>query len=391
MSIIIFLIILGILVLVHEFGHFIVAKKNGVLVEEFGFGFPPRIFGKKIGETIYSFNLIPFGGFVKLFGEEYKEVGTGSDLTAAKKKGAFVYKSPSIKALIIVAGVIMNIVLAVFLYYFTLSLNNFRSELLPLLNNYSFRFGKQENRIVVGGISPNSPASKTKIQTGDITMQAGAKNGEGTIDWFPISRTDQFINFVKNSQDKEIYLRLENLINGETKTIRVTPKYDQRLKRAIIGINLVEAAVIAYDTPADRIFSGLFHSYNISAYNVSGLRYLFAQSFKQRSVEPIAQGSAGPIGIFKVVSELIESSGKKVVINLLNLLALLSLSLAIINMIPFPALDGGRFVMVLYEWITGRRFNAVIEKYLVVGGFLLLMALALLVAVNDILKIYLHS
>ena len=388
MSIIIFLIILGILVLVHEFGHFIAAKKNGVLVEEFGFGFPPRLIGKKIGETIYSFNLIPFGGFVKLFGEEYKEVGTDRDLTAARKKRAFVYKPPSIKALIIVAGVLMNIILAVFLYYFTLSLNNFRSEPLPLLNNYSFRFGKQENRIVVGDISPNSPASQTKIQIGDIAMQAGAKNTGENIDWFSISRPDQFIDFVKNSQDKEIYLQLENLINGETKTIQVTPKYDQKLKRAIIGINLIEAVVITYDTPADRVFSGFLHSYNISAYNVSGLRYLFAQSFKQKSVEPIAQGSAGPIGIFKLVSELVESSGKKVVINLLNLLALLSLSLAITNMIPFPALDGGRFVMVLYEWITGRRFNAVIEKYLVVGGFLFLMVLALLVAMNDIIKIY---
>ncbi|OGK35614.1 hypothetical protein A3F60_01470 [Candidatus Roizmanbacteria bacterium RIFCSPHIGHO2_12_FULL_39_8] len=97
MSIIIFLIILGILVLVHEFGHFIAAKKNGVLVEEFGFGFPPRLIGKKIGETIYSFNLIPFGGFVKLFGEEYKEVGTDRDLTAARKKRALYTNLPLLK------------------------------------------------------------------------------------------------------------------------------------------------------------------------------------------------------------------------------------------------------------------------------------------------------
>jgi regulator of sigma E protease len=282
----------------------------------------------------------------------------------------------------------MNIILAVFLYYATLSLNNFRSEPLPLLNNYSFRFGTQENRIVVGGISPNSPAAKTKIQTGDIALRAGAKIDTAEISWFSISNPDQFINFVKSSDNKELYLDLENLINGETKTIKVTPKYDQKLKRAIIGINLVEATVLTYDKPTEKLFSGFLHSYNMSAYNVSGLTYLFSQSFKQKSVEPIAQGSAGPIGIFKVVDDLVKSSGKKVVLNLLNLLALLSLSLAIINMIPFPALDGGRFVMVLYEWITGRRFNAVIEKYLVVGGFLLLMALALLVAFNDIMRIY---
>src|SRR3989344_1857066 len=178
MSIIIFLLILGILILVHEFGHFIAAKKNGVLVEEFGFGFPPRLFGKKIGETLYSLNLIPFGGFVKLFAEEYKEVGAG---IAAKKKRAFVFKPPAVKALIIVAGVLMNIILAIFLYYVTLSLNNFRSEPLPLIGEYSFRFGKQENRIIVGAVTANSPASRTKIQAGDVALRAGSKKETGEI------------------------------------------------------------------------------------------------------------------------------------------------------------------------------------------------------------------
>src|SRR3990172_10291688 len=110
MSIVIFIIILGILVLVHEFGHFIAAKKNGVLVEEFGFGFPPRLFGKKIGETLYSINLFPIGGFVKLFGEEYHEVKkteNRSPITDHRSR-AFVFKSPPKKALIIVAGVLMN-------------------------------------------------------------------------------------------------------------------------------------------------------------------------------------------------------------------------------------------------------------------------------------------
>src|SRR3989344_7939069 len=106
MSIIVFIIILGILVLVHEFGHFLAAKKNGVRVEEFGFGFPPRIFGKKIGETIYSFNLFPIGGFVKLFGEEYHELA-GKTINKLSAR-AFSNKKSWQKATVIVSGVLGN-------------------------------------------------------------------------------------------------------------------------------------------------------------------------------------------------------------------------------------------------------------------------------------------
>ena len=105
-SILIFFLVLSILVIVHEFGHYIVAKKNGILVEEFGFGLPPRIFGKKIGETLWSINLLPFGGFVKLHGEMSEEGVT-------KKERAFVYKSKKIKIAVIVAGVIMNFLLGI--------------------------------------------------------------------------------------------------------------------------------------------------------------------------------------------------------------------------------------------------------------------------------------
>ena len=123
MTIIIFILILAILILIHELGHFIMAKKNDILVEEFGFGFPPRLWSKKSGETIYSINLLPVGGFVKLFGEEYQEIEPGRLRSKAGKPlrlnitKAFVSKKPWQKTLVILGGVLMNIFLAVFIYY----------------------------------------------------------------------------------------------------------------------------------------------------------------------------------------------------------------------------------------------------------------------------------
>ena len=155
-SVVIFILILGFLVLIHEFGHFIVAK-SGVRVEEFGFGFPPRLWGKKIGDTIYSVNAIPLGGFVA-FGEEYNELPQSpkspkSPLPAEALRigGAKVailpclcLQKPWIKTLIILAGVIMNAALGITIYYSLLTVNHFQSEPLPLLRPYHFRFGTQE-------------------------------------------------------------------------------------------------------------------------------------------------------------------------------------------------------------------------------------------------------
>src|SRR3989344_3833234 len=126
MTLLIFIIILSVLVLVHEFGHFIVAKKNGIRVEEFGLGLPPRVFGRKIGETVYSFNLLPFGGFVKLTGEDDTEVTSKSD------PKSFVSKSPRVRAAILVAGVTMNLILAVVVFQFVLASNNYKTLYLPL-------------------------------------------------------------------------------------------------------------------------------------------------------------------------------------------------------------------------------------------------------------------
>jgi len=283
---------------------------------------------------------------------------------------------------------LMNFLLAIFLYYITLSLNNFKSEPMPLINDYNFRFGSQENRVVIGAVVKKSPASKTKIQIGDLTSRIGVKTKSGQIIWYPISKPEQFIELVKKSKDTPIYLDLENIINDEKKIVQVIPRYDPELKRAIIGINLVEATIIKYDTVLDRLFMGFLQSYNVTAYNLEGMRFLINQSAKEKSLQPVAEGSAGPLGIFRIIDETVQSSGKKLTLNTLNLLALLSLSLGFINILPFPALDGGRFALVVYEWLTKRRINQNLERNLNLIGFVILLTLAGLITINDIIKIY---
>lgn len=380
--------ILSLLVLIHEFGHFIAAKKNGVLVEEFGLGFPPRVFGIKIGETLYSINLLPLGGFVKVYGEEYHE--TERAIEAMKKGGeslrerAFVFKKPPQKALILVAGVLMNIFLGVAIYYVLLASTGFKSEPIPIINNYHFRFGDSENRVIVAQSVKGSPAEKAGAQTGDQVMRIRTSP---TSEWQMIYNTDELIRIINSSENAPVQLELVNVANNDQKIITVSPKYNEELKRNVIGVNLAEAVILKYESPVQKVFSGFMHSYNIMAYNLNAMGSLLTSSFKEKSVGPVAGAVSGPIGILGVIQDTVNSSGKKLIFNLANITALLSLSLATMNLLPFPALDGGRLIFVVYEWITKRRPNSQIERVANLAGFLFLISLMLLVTASDIFKL----
>jgi len=364
-----------VLVLIHELGHFLMAKKNGVLVEEFGFGLPPRILGKKIGETIYSINLLFFGGFVKLYGEEQHELALTPDR-------AFISKKPWQKTLIILSGVLMNVILAVIIYYFLLAGNAFQSEPLPLFNNYQFRFGHQEGRIVVTDVVKGSPAESAGVKQEDIVLRFKISNGN----WINIQSGQQLIKNVSRLENIPVTIDLYNLKNGNKKTLTIKPIYDKTLKRAVIGIQMIDGTVIKYQTPVEKIFSGFLHSYNITAYNLKTFAYLFETAYQQKKMEIVSQSVSGPIGIFAVIQNLVKTSGNKFITNLLNIIASLSLSLALMNILPFPALDGGRLIFIIYEWITGKQAHPKIEYYINFIGFFLLIALAILITINDIMR-----
>lgn len=391
MTIIVFFIILSVLILIHELGHFIAAKKNGVEVEEFGFGLPPRIFGKKIGKTFYSINLLPIGGFVKLFGEEVHEIDNQTKslkkqkLIKEIKEKAFIYKKPWQKAMIVLGGVFMNLVLGVLIFYITLSLNQFKSTPIPIfLKDYQFKFGEESKKVIITRINKNSPAEKSGLKEEDIVLRYKTENTQ----WKNIRTSKDFINAIKDRKEEKVFLEVINNKNGRKKTAEVKPVYSSDLKRYIIGVSLADSIVIEYSKPLEKVFSGFIHSYNLIDYNFKIFGYLISSSIKEKNPSTITQSVTGPIGIFAVVDDTVRKSGEKLLINLLELSALISLSLAIMNILPLPALDGGRMIFVLYEWIFKKQPNKNIEKYVNLIGFLFLLLLALIVAINDIIRFF---
>ena len=380
-SLILFILILSFLVLIHEFGHFIAAKKSGIKVEEFAIGFPPKLFSIKRGETTYSINIFPLGGFVRLFGEEYKEV---TNITSEKNR-AFAYKKPYQKALVVAAGVFMNLLFGVVIMYGILGFNGFKSDPLPLIFPHHFTFGVQEGRVIATNLVKGSPAEKAGIKPEDI-ISSYSINRDNAITH--LTSAQQLINIIKQSPGKKVYLETVNLKNGSTKTIAVVPEYNSTLKRAIIGVSLIDGIVISYNKPLDTLFSGFMHSYNVLEYNMSAIGQLIGIAVKEKSVSPVSSAVAGPVGIYGVVNDMVKTSGAQLVKNILNLMALLSLSLGFMNILPFPALDGGRMVFVVYEWITGKAVNKTIENVTNVGGFIFLIGVAVLVSINDILRLF---
>ena len=206
-TILVFLFILTILVIVHELGHFLMARKFGIRVEEFGFGFPPRAFSIKKGETIYSVNWLPIGGFVKLYGED--EAGGGRITVSHKEKvsgdeeQAFYAKPVWQRALVVVAGVVMNMVLAVAIFYAFLFIANFKTE-LPLLTDHKFFGVHQTNTtdVIIGKVAPNSPAQTGGIKELSKVISVGGQ---------PVSTTDAFIAFVNEHKGKVITVDLQEL------------------------------------------------------------------------------------------------------------------------------------------------------------------------------------
>lgn len=392
-SLIIFLLILSFLVLIHEFGHFIMAKLNGVRVEEFAIGFPPRLFTIKYGETNYSINIFPLGGYVKLFGEEYQEVdpskikaqNQNSNQNNVALSKAFAFKKPYQKALIVAAGVVMNLLFGVLILYGILAYNGFKSDPLPMLFPHQFTFGQQEGRVIATNLAKGSPAEKAGIKPEDI-ISSYSIDSDSSITH--LTSANQLIETIKKSGGKTIYLETVNLKNGSTKTVPVIPQYNAKLKRAIIGVSLIDGVVISYQNQPDKLLSGFLHSYNVLEYNFSAIGQLIGMSIKEKDASLVSGAVAGPVGIYGVVNDIVQTSGAQLVKNILNLMALLSLSLGVMNILPFPALDGGRMVFVVYEWISGKQVNKTVENVTNIAGFVFLMGLAVLVSINDIMRLF---
>lgn len=366
LAIIIFIIILSVLVMIHEFGHFIMAKRAGIEVEEFGYGLPPRIWGKKIGKTIYSINWLPFGGFVRLKGEDPTDVHKND-------KDSFWVKTPLQRTSVIVAGVFMNFLLAVVIFYVALFMLGFKVN-LPLLVDHDFKFVNESRQVWITGIVDGSPAQQAGIEAGDSIVGANGEN---------IDSIDKLESVIRSSENKEINFTVENSATNVRRDVKATPKFSDKLNAPAIGVGLGELASLKYETPTQKLFAGFIHSYNTLDYSMRVFAQLIRTSIRERNISAVSEGVSGPVGIAAVTSQAVALGPSSV----LQLAALLSLNLAFLNILPIPALDGGRFFFLLVEVITRKRTHPKLEKWVHTIGFAVLIGLILLITYNDIIRI----
>lgn len=373
LTIIIFLITLLILVVSHEFGHFITAKKFGVKVLEFGFGLPPKIFGKKIGETIYSLNLLPIGGFVRLFGEDETEE------KVLKNERSFAAKKVWQRIIIVTAGVWANLLLAMVIFWIVLGFQGFK-ENIPLLIPFKF-VGVNQNTeavIVVGRVAEDSPASAAGVNPGDRISE---------FDGQKLENGEQLFTLTKEKGGEKVSLTLIDP-EEEKRQVEVTPRKDPPEGQGPLGVELgsVTIAHLNYQTTSQKIFSGPVHSYNLASYSFAVLGKFIGQAFEEKSFEPVSGTVAGPVGITNVAGMILQT--KSPLIPYLNFMALLSLNLGIINILPFPALDGGRLFFLTIEAVFRKRVKAEVEKWVHTIGMVILIALIILITFSDIKKFF---
>lgn len=342
-----FLVLIGLslLVLGHEAGHFFAAKMFGVKVEEFGFGFPPRIFAKKFGETEYSLNWLPFGGFVKISGER-GEFAMVED--PVSKSQAFVHSSRLFytqptwkKSLMLLAGVIINFILG------------------WLFISAALMIGTP-NALVIGGVQPNSPAAAVGLAAGDI------------VEHYQDAKS--FIQFIDahRGQPTEVVVNR----SGKEMTFTVTPRLQTAANEGAIGVELAEAGS-PREAPLPALWDGLQASISLLGMTFMAFYQLFRDLFVHAS---LMQGVTGPVGIFGIA----EQTGQIGLIYLLQFIGIISINLAVVNCIPFPALDGGRFLMVLIEKIKGSAVSEKVEATINGVGFAILILLMVLLTVRDI-------
>lgn len=374
-SIIIFILTLLVLVVIHEWGHFIMAKKFGIKVEEFGFGLPPRVWGKKIGETIYSINWLPFGGFVKLLGED------GVEKEELKNKRSFAAANVWVRIGVVAAGVSMNLVLAWILFYIVLFSKDFKFQ-LPLPIDYQFAGVEQKNdiRVFIAAISTDSPAFKTSLKQGEEIISVNGEN---------ILNDGQMVSLIKSYAGKEINLTVKNPQSNEVRDIKLIPRENPPKGEGPIGIALtqVRLANLEYKTTTQKLFSGVSHSYNVASYSLKMLGLIINQSFAKKDFSALSHSVAGPVGITSLANTVLTSTDKPL-IPYLDFMAMLSLNLAVMNLLPIPALDGGRLFFLLIEGILRRKVKANIEKWVHAFGMAVLLGLTLLITFSDIKKLF---
>ncbi|MFA6338933.1 MAG: site-2 protease family protein [Candidatus Paceibacterota bacterium] len=364
MPIIIFLIILAILVLVHELGHFLTAKFFGIRVDEFGIGFPPRLWSFKKGETVYSINLLPLGGFVKIFGENYDE----ADKVGKDKGRSFVEKPKWVQTIVLAAGVTCNVLLA------WLAISAGFISGLPVSTDYGSTYKVQDAHIVVTSILSKSPAEESGLKAGDTILFIESK---GTGLQGEDLNVDKIYDLIAKSEGEKITILLKR--GSDNSTVNLEAKQGVVAGKYAIGVTMANVGILSLP-PHLALIEGFKFTYRMTIDTAVGLYQFLSQAVIGKA--NLSQVS-GPVGIVSLVGDATRLGFA----YLINLTAIISINLAIINLLPMPALDGGRILFVLIEAIKRKPINPNVAQTVNAIGFALLLLLMVVITYNDIIKL----
>lgn len=371
MTLITFLIILGVLIISHEFGHFIVAKRVGARVDEFGLGFPPRLLSFKKGETTYSLNIIPFGGFVKIYGEDLEEVIEDKKPDPAR---SLAHQSKWQQAAVLAAGVTFNLILAWLLLALALSTTGLpvgesvAPAGVPLTNSH----------LSIISVAPGSPADKAGLKAGDtlISMRSG-------LDYLIPTSPEQVQAFTATRAGREIvlgYERQQPKVKTIVEEVGVVPVTGLISDRAAIGLGLETVGTLKLS---------VFRAVPLAFKLLANLTWLTARGLGDflfglvRGHGELLNQVAGPVGLVSLVGTA-QALGLG---HLLLFTAVISINLAVLNLLPIPALDGGRLLFLLIEAIKRKPLNPKFAKMANLIGFALLILLMVIVTFSDIFKL----
>lgn len=354
------ILLLSLLILVHELGHYLAARRYGVKVEEFGIGIPPKILTLfRWRGTEFSLNWLPLGGFVRLYGED-SDPKWWEQLNPWQRKQALGGKPAWQRVIIMAAGVLMNLIAGVALF--------------TAIYTHTGVPVEKDTRVVVARVIEGSPAELAGIKEGDIMVRVGAQE---------IVTSDQFIELLRNSGGKAVEIYLGNLkSDGQESTsyrqLMVVPRENPPEGEGALGVGVVELPTIVYEKKQWYVapFYGLSEGVK-EAYGWTRIMLKFLLNPVQ-----LWQGLSGPFEVVKIGQEQAAEGW----ISFLRFGGIISFNLAVFNLLPIPALDGGRIVMVMLEKVVGRKRIAGVEKYVNATGMIALLLLMIVVTVRDLLK-----
>jgi len=361
------------LTVIHELGHFILAKRFGVKVEEFGIGYPPRLFGKKFGETIYSINLLPFGAFVKIYGEEGGgDEADASSSTFANARVIENYRSFSQKPiwqrmLIVLGGVLSFWIVSILLLSLVMGLG------APTAISDEENGSLRDAKVQIAAIASGSPAEKAGIKPGDTIKQLTINNQQLTI-----NKVKEVQELTERYKGEEVTLTIKR--GKEIFDVSLVPRINPPSGEGAMGVALVRTAIKSYPWWQSG-WQGVKATFNLTLAVIEGWSGAIKNIIKGESS---GVQLMGPVGIFSLFNQ----AGQMGVNYFLQFIAVISVYIALFNILPIPAVDGGKLLFLIIEAIRKKPISPKIEQNITTFFFALLIMMMIWVTIKDISRIF---